>query len=53
MKVLEFRCSLNCVVEMWFQSTSPQEAVGHLRQVDPNYGVRIPRMSQIINEHEI
>ena len=42
MKVLEPRCALDRIVEMWFQSTTLQEAVGHLRQVDPNDGIRIP-----------
>lgn len=41
-KVLELRCSLHCVVEMRFQRSASQEAVGHLCQVNPNYGVRIP-----------
>lgn len=41
MEVLELRCALHCVVEMGFQSTTLQEAVGHLCQVDPDYGIWI------------
>lgn len=42
MKVLQLRFALYCVVEMGFQSAAPQEAVGHLCQVDPNYGIGVP-----------
>lgn len=49
MKVPELRCAQDCVVEMGFQSTTLQEAVGHLCQVDPNYGVWIPKIWGIQN----
>lgn len=39
MKVLELRCAQYCIVEVRLQSAALQEAVGHLCQVDPNYGV--------------
>ena len=42
MKVLELRFSCHCVVEMGLQSTTLQEAVSHLCQVDPNNGIRVP-----------
>lgn len=41
-KVLQLRWTRHCVVEMWFQSPALQETVGHLCQVDPNYGIWIP-----------
>lgn len=46
MEVLEFRCSLHCVVEMGFQSAAFQQTVGHLRQVNPNYGIWISKVWQ-------
>lgn len=41
MKVLELRCFFHRVVEVKFQRSTSQEAVGHLCQVDPDYGIRI------------
>lgn len=51
MKVLQLRCALHCVVEVRFQSATPQEAVGHLRQVNPNYGIWIPKRWKTLHQH--
>lgn len=45
-EVLESRCSLHTVVEMGFQGATFQQAVGHLRQVNANYGIGISTVWQ-------
>ena len=44
MELLELRSSRYCVVEMRFQFPALQEAVRHLRQVDPNNSIGIPEI---------
>lgn len=46
-KVPELRRAEYCIVEMRFQSTTLQEAIGHLCQVDANYSIWIPKIDNV------